>query len=62
MARSRPDIPPPMLAVFRPALYVGHTAQVGTDQHLRFGPITEYHEWLSGPGDTLVVERLGPSD
>ena len=43
-------------------LNVGHTAQLDTEQHLRFGPITEYHEWLSGPGDTLVVERLGPSD
>jgi hypothetical protein len=38
-------------------LAAGHTAQCG-DQHLSFGPILEFTQYLQGPLGTLVVEKM----
>lgn len=43
-------------------LQVGHTAQFGDNLILRFAALTEYHEYLQGPLDTLVIERLNPKE
>mgnify|MGYP003384552030 CR=1 FL=1 len=38
-------------------LKVGDTAQFGENLLLRFGELSEYHEYLQGPLDTLVIEQ-----
>lgn len=43
-------------------LKVGDTAQFGDNLILRFGELSEYHEYLQGPLDTLVIERLDPKN
>jgi hypothetical protein len=42
-------------------LAAGHTAQCG-DQHLSFGPVLEFTQYLQGPLGTLVVEKMSAQE